>query len=967
MATNRPKTTKVDSSWMKRSSQLKRDDQANAVTNGRPSSTPAPVNTKDVELKEMKPFPTGTPNKGTNESDKTSLARSSKMGSGRHRRGSEIGRTVGANRLHWLKRNWVLCCLILFGLVGVLVAIIMFAIPCDPIYKEVSQTISLRANTVVNSQSVKCLLDNGVIIGGTCPSGYAPKEVEECAMDTCTDKETGLITTNLAQCNLTSDPVLADACQTDECFKVDVNRLCNASIMCTNRLDSADIKKQECGSQTVTVCQTMLGGADDTVSAHSYAQVNGVCPKIDLCAYCDDTNSGNLYLEYVESQGCSAVKGPNDAVTRKNVVLQPADGNCRSATRKMVTTRTVNVVKTVDVDAMVLLDVSGSVSNPDWDLEVDVAVKVLDTIDTAVKDADVEHKKVGYVVWSDIVWAAQKLTDMKVHKTTVQDELKDLKGDSSATDYGNSPDGINGGCGDYYSCPTRCPSQVISYPDGRTGTAGGCPKITGDRPGLSGTHFTNPLAECADQMLHSAHSSTKTNAYKMCLLITDGENNADEDLCDGGTNLNPNACTDVCGKFTPALSPGTTCTAEGLSWNLKKQTNVSIVAACVKCSDESKKNAYCHSDCNQVDKSIATCKSKLTATGDTLNALLESCTEFVVADDFSTLEAKLVAMTTTLTTSLGTEVVSTTTEQDVTTEEESVAPTRATASQSSSTQNTKTTAPAINRKASVNATDSVDTGTVEEGCQDPGWFWLLLFFLPLLLYLLYYPFKRHYQRKKDRLRELLHERRLLAKMEADEIRAAVAQEQEALNKGGKGGKGGGGGTGGSKKKYKWDIKAADQYLWATSVGGAMKVDFGKMGAPPSAPKGHHKNKELRMSDGRVLKGAEAEKAMAEMEAAEAKAAHEKYEQEIRLAEELERAGKLEEDGDFWLRLCPCCREILIEEGEVDEERMDIEEDLESQKKQERLAKQGKPGHGRGPSLFNDKRAQNASNPAAFIK
>ena len=164
-----------------------------------------------------------------------------------------------------------------------------------------------------------------------------------------------------------------------------------------------------------------------------------------------------------------------------------------------------------------------------------------------------------------------------------------------------------------------------------------------------------------------------------------------------------------------------------------------------------------------------------------------------------------------------------------------------------------------------------------------------------------------------------------------------------------------------KKKYKWDIKAADQYLWASAAGGAMKVDFGKMGAPASAPKGHHTKKELRMSDGRVLKGAEAEAAIQEMKEADAKAAHEKYEAEICLAEELERAGKLEEDGDFWLRCCPCCREILVEEGEVDEERIEIEKDLEAQKKKA----SGKAGqHNRGDSLFADKRANNAANPAA---
>lgn len=943
------KAGKVDSSWMKRSSAIQASDKKNAVTGSTLGTTG--TKSKNVELKE---FPTGA-SRTTTESDKASLASSSaRKRRPSHSRASAMGHQIGATRLHWLKRNWVLCGLIIFALVGALTAIIMFSLECEKIFTDVSQTISLRANTVVSLQSVKCLFDDGLIIDGVCPSGYAPKEVEACALDTCVDKKSGDMTTNLAQCNRTSFPEDYD-CPTEACFKVDVDRLCNASVMCINHLDSADVKKQECGKQTVTVCQTMLGGADGTVSAYTYAQVNGVCPKIDLCTYCDNTNSGNLYLEYVDdTKGCTAGN-------RKNVVLQPAGGTCRSATRKTTTTREVRVIKTVDVDAMVLLDVSGSVSNPDWDLEVDVAVKVLDTIDTTVKDADVEHKKVGYVVWSEFVWSAEKLTDMKVHKTTVQNELKDLKGDPTATNYNE--------CGKFNSCPNdgTCSNQIVKKPDGTVLTSvNKCPRITGGRPGMSGTMFSNPLAECANQMLYSVHASSKANAYKMCMLITDGDNGANDD-CTGGTNLDTNACATVCNGFTPALPTGINggCTAEKIAWSLKKQTNVSIVAACVKCSDDAKKNAWCHSDCNQADENIATCRDKLIKTGDELNTQLEACTEFVVADDFNLLEAKLVAMTRALTTTLRTEVVSTVTEVDVTTKEENVAPTQATGSSSTTEQDTKTTAPAINRKASVNATDSVDTGKVEAGCQDPGWFWLLLFFLPLLLYLLYYPFKRHYQAKKDHLRQLLHERRLLKHMEADEIRAAVAASKETSTAGSNGGSGGGKKQG----KYKWDIKAADQYLWATSGGGTapMKVDFGKMGAPPSAPKDHHTKKELKMKDGTILRGKEAENAMEEMRITEEQEAHRKYEEEIRLAEQLERAGQLEEDGDFWLRFCPCCRDILIEEGEVDEERVEIEEDLEAQKKQEKAFNKGKAGHNRGSSLFDDTRAENASNPAAFVK
>ena len=312
-------------------------------------------------------------------------------------------------------------------------------------------------------------------------------------------------------------------------------------------------------------------------------------------------------------------------------------------------------------------------------------------------------------------------------------------------------------------------------------------------------------------------------------------------------------------------------------------------------------------------------------------------THFVIADDFNLLDQKLVDLTKKLTTTLAKVTVG----------------------------KTSATAPAVATVSEpLSGTESVDTNTTEEGCQDPGWFWLLLFFLPLILYLLYYPFKRHYQAKKDRLRELLHERRLLKHMQADEIRAAVEEAKLAAAAAKSGNSKGGTGNGGTKKKYKWDIKAADQYLWATSEGGAMKVDFGKMGAPPSAPKAHHTKKELRMADGTVLKGAAAEKAIQEMKEQEAKEKHQQYEQDIKLAEELERAGQLEEDGDFWLRFCPCCREILVEEGEVDEERIEIEEDIEAQK----LQASGKAGqHNRGASLFDDNRAKNSANPAAFAK
>lgn len=154
------------------------------------------------------------------------------------------------------------------------------------------------------------------------------------------------------------------------CVAAAANSPTCASATFTCQGTSVATPNANCGINTITTCSTTIGGGDGSTSVHTFAQVNGVCPTIDLCTYCDDKNAGNLYLEYVEANGCPTVPsepaGGADIVTKKNIMLQPSDG-CRTASRRTVQSRTVNVVKTVDVDAMVLLDVSGSVSNPDWD------------------------------------------------------------------------------------------------------------------------------------------------------------------------------------------------------------------------------------------------------------------------------------------------------------------------------------------------------------------------------------------------------------------------------------------------------------------------------------------------------------------------------------------------------------------------------------------------------------------------
>ena len=213
--------------------------------------------------------------------------------------------------------------------------------------------------------------------------------------------------------------------------------------------------------------------------------------------------------------------------------------------------------------------------------------------------------------------------------------------------------------------------------------------------------------------------------------------------------------------------------------------------------------------------------------------------------------------------------------------------------------------------AVIDDTSKGADGTFEQGCQDPVHLWLLIFFLPLIFYLLYFPFKVRQDARRRRMRALLLMR---ARANANQVAAAkaevadrqaseVAEHAEAAGK--------------KKKKYKWDIEHSDQYLWSTSTGGSMKVNFGKK-APPSAPKGDASKKILKDAAGNVLKGEAVTAALAEQQASKEQAEAEALELEIRHAEEMHDAGELADAGAFWTKLCPCCRTVL-EDGAYEQE------------------------------------------------
>ena len=281
----------------------------------------------------------------------------------------------------------------------------------------------------------------------------------------------------------------------------------------------------------------------------------------------------------------------------------------------------------MDVDAMILLDVSGSVGNPNWNKEVDVAKKVMDTLRDEV---DNDHKKVGYVAWATKVEAAEGLTDLVATPTAAQDKLLLLKAATTNIDECGCLGGYESpGCG----CAGICSSRPPTY---------ACPAYTGGRLFSGGTVFSNPLAECANAVLNSGAASVSETAYKMCMLITDGKAEG-TDNCNQGTILDGGqACINVCSAVNLDLA-NNQCTAKNLAKELRDQKNVSVVTVCVGCPDATaKRDAYCYSDCagKHGDGSWDDCE---TAVQFYTDAQLEECTHYLIAEFDGTLDDKLVS------------------------------------------------------------------------------------------------------------------------------------------------------------------------------------------------------------------------------------------------------------------------------------------------------------------------------------
>ena len=374
-----------------------------------------------------------------------------------------------------------------------------------------------------------------------------------------------------------------------------------------------------------------------------------------------------------------------------------------------------------------------------------------------------------------------------------------------------------------------------------------------------GTAFIPPLRWCKSEM--AASGSIASNGVKACFLISDGENNNENKI----------------NSYAEAK-------------DVISSTNVSIVGVYIDrsttVSATNAKNLYCHSSCNtNFTRTAVEC---IAATTDND---MDNCPYFL-RGSFQALAA--------LNTKLDTLVDGIIQQVAVT------------------SSNSKSEAASTQLASVFNQTDAEIKGVeILEGCRDPTHFWLLVFFIPLAVYLLYYPCKRRMDARKDYLRGLLEaKRRLLEKkevvrnsqmgemqfpkenetMETTDNAKLVDQEE------------------GKKKKYKWDISANEHYIWASHThGGILKVDFGKDKAPPPSAPRHENKKHLVYHDGTIVKEEDILKALSEIEQATTEEERARLEKELKEAEELEKSGGLKEDGAFWLRICTCCQ------GEFEEE------------------------------------------------
>ena len=293
---------------------------------------------------------------------------------------------------------------------------------------------------------------------------------------------------------------------------------------------------------------------------------------------------------------------------------------------------------------------------------------------------------------------------------------------------------------------------------------------------ISITYFAPPLSWCATQL--AARGSNRTNKFQACILLTDGKND--------DTNLTLSQDDYVqafCSTFASELG-GLPCTAGNIAFTMKEALNVTIIGVYMDVNQMSTENnainLFCYSSCN--NDTIARCKAQtdykmtrscpymLDGNATAIDELTKKI-DGLVDEIFEQVSTANDVPAQPVTSSVDTVVVSdsvipesvTGASQSVSTSE-TVGTTFVTSSIKTTVISETSVGQTKELSSKFNQTETISKAeSVEEGCNDPSYFFLLFFIVPLFAYLLYYPCKRRHDRRKDHMRALLKARDALIK------------------------------------------------------------------------------------------------------------------------------------------------------------------------------------------------------------
>ena len=707
-----------------------------------------------------------------------------------------------------LLRNWVLIVLTLLALLGGILALVLFLWPCAARRVPTRQIIVDRLELQQTVSTAMCSVGDNDTKAAGCydPNYFAPSNRTVCGPTTCFDDQGGLVHQK-EKC--------ARECGNQDCIERSVDsttgenvcsrfqtycvqqrqQACTVSTVCMATNNSGAFRAQACEPLSVEYCINPL-----TKARTVRPQNRSTCEPVKVCRYCVDNGTQEKF------------KSPCVAGQREVEQAPGLNGYCPSVTER------------ADFDGVVLLDYSQSLfvrnwaetcsCRPFWQYKNKSYYGCAETSDsvgepwcrtfeqssynhcpggsTSVKNQGVANQYSPYIYcpgqstsagpgggingtnyWTSEVdlttgvlvdYLHEKLArannaQFQLGATAWSDELVDVNQSSwgfyvpimskvmpieLTTCVGEPDQGL----------PEKCGAGKVPLNATLSAWRGAIP--------ISKTFFAPPLSWCANEI--RKRGSNATNRFQTCILVTDGANENVEanGQCADNPSNDPH-CPEFCAENG---IPNSTCGVQEIVNVMKQTLNITIIGIYIdveqNISSANAKNLFCYSSCNMRYKNITECKER-TEIQD-----LQNCS-YLLEGSFrnqNALKQKLglvvdeISATVTSKLSVNMASISATEETETITVEKVTGEQRV--------------------NSVFNATTAVTSGTVTEGCNDPVHFWLLVFVIPLVTYLLYFPFKRRMDRRKDHMRGLLQARkRLIAQARKETMRTMSVSKSMA--------------------------------------------------------------------------------------------------------------------------------------------------------------------------------------------